>query len=163
MKAFEDIDDVNIMAVPGVTDVNIQQALLAHCENLQSRFAVLDIPQDAQAVSDVKTHRNNFVSSFVAVYHPWVSVFDQVDNKNIFIPPSGSVMGIYSRSDNDRGVFKAPANEVVLNASDVKYIIGKGEQDVLNPAGVNCIRAFTGRGIRVWGQEHALMIPYGST
>ncbi|MCH8808068.1 MAG: phage tail sheath family protein, partial [Planctomycetes bacterium] len=69
----------------------------------------------------------------------------------ILMPPSGHIAGIWSRNDDTRGVHKAPANEVVGGAIDVEMQITKGEQDGLNPAGINCIRAFPGRGIRVWG------------
>jgi uncharacterized protein len=154
IEAFADLDDVNIMAIPGITNQNfpaVQSALITHCEKLKSRFAILDLPENTQQVSDVKNYRDCFVSSYAAVYHPWIKVFDPLDKIDVFIPPSGSVAGIYARCDNERGVFKAPADEVVLNASGLNYAFSKGEQDLLNPIGVNCIRVFTGRGIRVWG------------
>lgn len=151
IEAFKDIDEVSIIAAPGVTDANIQLALVAHCENLKDRFAVLDILENAQKVSDVRAHRNIFDSAYAALYHPWIKVFDPLEKIEIFIPPTGSVMGIYSRSDQERGVHKAPANEVVRGAIDLKYLLNKGEQDILNPEGVNLIRAFPGRGIRIWG------------
>jgi hypothetical protein len=85
------------------------------------------------------------------MYYPWIEVMDPITNKLVAIPPSGHVAGIWARNDNTRGVHKAPANEVVLGAVGLKYQTTKGEQDTLNPNGVNCIRAFPGRGIRVWG------------
>jgi len=151
IQAFIDNDEVSIMAVPGVTDPNVQLSLVAHCENLKSRFAVLDIPRDLKKVGDVQTHRNIFDSDYAAMYHPWLQVFDPMDKRNIFIPPSGSVVGIYARSDNSRGVYKAPANEVVRACTGLDCQYNKGEQDILNPKGVNLIRYFTGQGIRVWG------------
>ncbi|MGE5381393.1 MAG: phage tail sheath family protein [Methylocystaceae bacterium] len=151
IKAFIDNDEVSIMAVPGVTDPNVQLALVAHCENLTSRFAVLDIPRELKSVADVQKHRNIFDSDYAALYHPWLQVFDPLDKRNIFIPPSGSIIGIYARSDNTRGVFKAPANEVVRACVGLDCQYNKGEQDILNPKGVNLIRSFTGQGIRVWG------------
>lgn len=87
--------------------------------------------------------------------HPWVMVFAPLDKKNIAIPPSGSVMGIYARSDNSRGVYKAPANEVVRACVGLEVQFDKGEQDILNPKGVNLIRLFPGQGIRVWGARTA--------
>ncbi len=151
IQAFIDNDESSIMAVPGVTDPNVQLALVAHCENLTSRFAVLDIPRELKKVAEVQTHRNIFDSHYAALYHPWLQVFDPLDKRNIFVPPSGSVLGIYSRSDNTRGVHKAPANEVVRACVGLDCQYNKGEQDILNPKGVNLIRTFTGQGIRVWG------------
>ena len=151
IQAFVDNDVVSIMAVPGVTDPNVQLTLVAHCENLASRFAVLDIPREAKKVQDVIAHRDIFDSEYAALYHPWVEVFDPLDKKTLAIPPSGAVMGIYARSDNTRGVHKAPANEVVRACSGLDVQFNKGEQDILNPKGVNLIRSFPGQGIRVWG------------
>jgi phage tail sheath protein FI len=151
IKAFNDIDEVSIISAPGVTDANVQLDLIAHCENLKDRFAVLDIPENYQSTSKVQGHRRIFDSSYGAAYHPWVKVYDPLEKREIFIPPSGPVIGIYSRSDQTRGVHKAPANEVVRGVVDLKYRLNTGEQDILNPMGVNLIRAFPGRGIRVWG------------
>lgn len=151
IQAFIDNDVVSIMAVPGVTDPNVQLMLVAHCENLGSRFAVLDIPKDLKKVTDVSAHRDIVDSNYAAMYHPWLQVFDPLDKKTISIPPSGSMMGIYARSDNTRGVHKAPANEVVRGCTGLDCQYNKGEQDILNPKGVNLIRSFPGQGIRVWG------------
>lgn len=151
IQSFVDNDVVSIMAVPGVTDPNVQLTLVAHCENLASRFAVLDVPRNAKKVQDVINHRDIVDSTYAAMYHPWLQVFDPLDKKNIVIPPSGSVIGIYARSDNSRGVHKAPANEVVNGCVGLDCQFNKGEQDILNPKGVNLIRVFPGQGIRVWG------------
>lgn len=155
IQAFVDNDVVSIMAVPGVTDPNVQLSLTAHCEGLASRFAVLDMPRDAKKVQDMLNHRNIFDTTYAALYHPWLIVFDPLDKRNFAIPPSGSVMGIYARSDNTRGVHKAPANEVVRSCVGLDVQFNKGEQDLLNPKGVNLIRAFPGLGIRVWGARTA--------
>ncbi len=151
ISAFIDNDVVSIIAVPGVTDLDVQLSLVAHCENLGSRFAVLDIPREKKTVADVQTHRNIFDTSYAAMYNPWLQVFDPLEKRNILIPPSGSVMGIYARVDTNRGVHKAPANEVVRACTGLDCQYNKGEQDILNPIGVNLIRSFTGEGIRVWG------------
>ena len=151
IQAFLDNDVVSIMAVPGITDLNVQLTLVAHCENLASRFAVLDIPRNAKKTDEIAAHRDLFSSSYAALYHPWLTVFDPLDKKNIAIPPSGSIMGIYARSDNTRGVHKAPANEVVRACVGLDIPFNKGEQDILNPKGINLIRSFPGQGIRVWG------------
>ena len=159
IQAFLDNDMVSIMAVPGLTDPNIQLSLVAHCENLGSRFAVLDMPRDARKVQDIQKHRDMFDSNYAAFYHPWLEVFDPLDKKNIAIPPSGSVLGIYARTDSTRGVHKAPANETVRACVGLDCQFNKGEQDILNPKGVNLIRAFPGQGIRVWGARTASSNP----
>ncbi len=159
IQAFLDNDNVSIMAVPGVTDPNVQLMLVAHCENAASRFAVLDVPKDAKKVDDVTAHREIFDSSYAALYHPWLTVFDPLDKRNIAVPPSGSILGIYARSDNTRGVHKAPANEVVRACVGLDCPFNKGEQDILNPKGVNLIRSFPGMGIRVWGARTATSNP----
>ena len=155
IQSFLDNDMVSIMAVPGVTDPNVQLMLVAHCENLASRFAVLDMPKDLKKVEDLIGHRDIFDSNYAALYHPWLLVFDPLDKKNIPIPPSGSMIGIYARSDNTRGVHKAPANEVVRGCVGLECQFNKGEQDILNPKGINLIRSFPGQGIRVWGARTA--------
>ncbi len=155
IQSFLDNDVVSLMAVPGITDPNVQVMLVAHCENTGSRFAVLDMPKDAKKVQDIIAHRDIFDSNYAALYHPWLTVFDPLDKKNIAIPPSGSVLGVYARSDNTRGVHKAPANEVVRGCVGLDCQFNKGEQDILNPKGVNLIRSFPGQGIRVWGARTA--------
>ena len=159
IQSFLDNDNVSIMAVPGVTDPNVQLMLVAHCENLASRFAVLDMPKDARKIDDIVAHRDIVDSNYAAMYHPWLEVFDPLDKKNIAIPPSGSVIGIYARSDTARGVHKAPANETVRACVGLDCQFNKGEQDILNPKGVNLIRTFPGQGIRVWGARTASSDP----
>jgi len=151
IQAFVDNDEVSIMAVPGVTDPAVQLALVAHCENLGSRFGILDLPADKTKVQDVLAYRDIFDTSYAALYNPWVQVFDPLEKRNIFIPPSGSIAGVYARNDNTRGVEKAPANEVLRGVTGLAVQYNTGEQDILNPKGVNLIRSFTGQGIRVWG------------
>ncbi len=155
IQAFLDNDMVSILAAPGITDPNVQLTLIAQCENLGSRFAVLDMPRDAKKVQDLINHRDIFDSGYAAMYHPWLNVFDPLDKKNIAVPPSGSVVGIYARTDNTRGVHKAPANEVVRGCVGLDVQFNKGEQDILNPKGINLIRSFPGQGIRVWGARTA--------
>ncbi|MCM1106294.1 MAG: phage tail sheath subtilisin-like domain-containing protein [Blautia sp.] len=159
IQAFLDNDNVSLMAVPGVTDPNVQLMLVAHCENTASRFAVLDLPRDAKKIDDVTAHRDIFDTEYGALYHPWLTVFDPLDKRNIAIPPSGSILGVYARSDNTRGVHKAPANEVVRACVGLDCAFNKGEQDILNPKGVNLIRSFPGMGIRVWGARTATSNP----
>ncbi len=149
LKAFEDIDDVNIVCAPGQTDPAIQDAVLSHCENMRYRFAILDSPETIEkgGVDKLPKPRD---SKYGAYYFPWVEVYDPIRG-NIYMPPSGYMAGVYARSDGERGVHKAPANEMVRGALGLKYNITRGEQDILNPKGINCIREFPNRGIRVWG------------
>lgn len=132
----------------------IQTAMITHCENLRYRFALLDTPPGLTA-QQAKEWREyvNFDTSYAAMYYPWIEVadFSGGPRPTKFVPPSGHLVGIYNRVDADRGVHKAPANEIVMGAIDIELNLTKGEQDTLNPIGVNCIRAFPGRGIRVWG------------
>lgn len=159
IQAFLDNSDVSIMAVPGITSPNVQLSLVAHCENLGSRFAVLDMPKEAKSVDEIMKHRNIVDSDYCAMYHPWLEVYDPLDKRNTYIPPSGSVMGIYARSDNSRGIHKAPANETVMNCTGLSVAYNTAEQDMLNPNGVNLIRSFPGQGIRVWGARTASSKP----
>ena len=159
IQAFLENAQVSIMAVPGVTDSDVQLALVAHCENTKSRFAVLNIPLDKKKVGDVLDHRNMFDTSYAALYHPWLEVFDPLARKSSYMPPSGAMVGIYARTDTERGVQKAPANEVVRGCTGLSCPYNEGEQDILNPQGVNLIRSFTGRGIRVWGARTASSNP----
>ncbi len=149
LKAFEEIDDINIVCAPGQTDPVIWDAVLSHCENMRYRFAILDCPEviEKGGVNKLVKPRDSKYGSY---YFPWVQVYDPYKG-NIFQPPSGYMAGIYARSDTERGVHKAPANEIVRGALELRYNITKGEQDILNPKGINCIRSFPNRGIRVWG------------
>lgn len=151
IQAFLENSVVSIMAVPGITDADVQLSLVAHCENLKSRFAVLDMPLNVSKVDELLEQRDIFDSSYAAVYHPWLESFDALAKRSTYLPPSGAVMGIYARCDIERGVHKAPANEVVRGCTGLSTPYNEREQDLLNPKGVNLIRAFTGRGIRVWG------------
>ncbi len=151
IEALKERDDISIVAVPGVTLENVQAALVSHAERMRYRFAVLDGEPGVSDVTDIQSHRNNYDSKYAAYYTPWLKTIDLTTGQTLIAPPSGYVSGIYARSDNERGVHKAPANEVVRNINDVQLPFTQGEQDVLNPVGVNLVREFTGRGIRVWG------------
>ena len=158
-------DDVTMLCAPdlmtayqsGLIDLEglqaVQTAMITHCQSMGDRVAVLDAPpgMKPQEIQDWRVNVANYDSSYAALYYPWIRVFDPVAGKSILVPPSGHVAGIWARNDSTRGVHKAPANEVVGGALNVEFQITKGEQDGLNPVGINCIRAFPGRGIRVWG------------
>ncbi|MDR1217194.1 MAG: phage tail sheath subtilisin-like domain-containing protein [Oscillospiraceae bacterium] len=151
IQAFLENTDVSIMAVPGNTTPDVQAALIAHCENLKSRFAVLDIPIDRKKVNEVSEFRDMYDSTYAAIYHPWLEALDPLAKRSAYFPPSGAMIGIYARTDTERGVHKAPANEVVRSCTGLSVSYNEAEQDILNPLGINLVRAFTGRGIRVWG------------
>jgi hypothetical protein len=130
----------------------VQTGMIAHCERLGDRMAIID-PLPGLSPQEVKQWREkdtNYDSKHAALYYPWIKVAGP-DGRPITIPPSGHMAGVYARSDNERGVHKAPANEVLRGALEAASQVTKGEQDLLNPIGVNCIRSFTGRGIRAWG------------
>ncbi len=154
IQAFVENNIVSMMAVPGVTMPEVIVALVSHCENLKSRFAVIDMPKDMYKTADLIGYRNIIDSTYAAMYHPWIEVFDRSANKSDYVPPSGAVMGVYSRTDINRGVHKAPANETVF-CTGLKVNYTKDEQDILNPEGVNLIRALPGQGIRIWGARTA--------
>ena len=151
LQAFLENGNVSIMAIPGVTLPEVQSALIAFCENKKSCFAILDIPMELTKTSDVANFRDMYDSTYAAMYHPWLQMYDAGSKHAAYFPPSGAMAGIYARSDNERGVHKAPANEVVRGCTGLSCSYNTGEQDILNPLGVNLIRAFPGRGIRVWG------------
>ncbi len=155
IQSFIDNEEVSLMAVPGITEPGVALQLVAHCERLKNRFAILDFPNDLRTDTDIINYRNYFDSDYAALYHPWVKVLDPLTQNAIAIPPSGSIGGVYARTDNTRGVHKAPANEIVSACVGLMYNYTTGEQDVLNPKGVNLIRSFPGQGIRVWGARTA--------
>ena len=155
LKAFEDVEDISIVAAPGstVTAANAQavaNVLIGHAERMQYRIAVVDSIKGA-TIAETRDYRGRFDSSHAAFYYPWVRIIDPATGKENFYPPSGFVAGIYARNDIERAVYKAPANEVVTLALGFEKLINKAQQEVLNPEGVNCFRYFEGRGMRLWG------------
>ncbi|MGC5411198.1 phage tail sheath family protein, partial [Streptomyces sp. DT225] len=165
IAALEAIDEITMVAVPDLMSAHqrgdiddegvraVQLALIAHCEQMGDRVAVLDTPPGMNA-QRVRTWRNDdagYDSRYATVYYPWLKVLDPATGRQTLMPPSGHVAGVWARSDGERGVHKAPANEVIRGALDLELRLSRGEQDLLNPIGVNCVRAFPGRGIRIWG------------
>jgi phage tail sheath protein FI len=162
LMALEDIDEISIVAAPGSSylyndpswrdeSITIFGLLIAHAEKMRYRIAVLD-SGDAQSISDVRALRAKLDSSYAALYYPWVTILDPVTNKEINLPPSGFVTGIYARNDINRAVYKAPANEVVTLAISFETLLNNAQQEVLNPLGINCFRYFPpDRGYRLWG------------
>lgn len=160
--ALENEPAINIVAVPGQTDTGVQKALIAHCEKMRYRFAVLDTPLGAK-IDAAKKHRQNFDSTRAAIYYPAMEIADRFGDpgERRVIAPSGHVLGIYARTDITRGVHKAPANEVVRGILSFDTKLTKGEQDILNPININCFRDFRTeyRGLRVYGARVATSDP----
>lgn len=163
-------DDVTIVAVPdlvtaatledGTLDLNlwkaVQTSLIAHCEQHSNRVAILDAPpgMGPQQIRDWRSDTAQYDSAFAALYYPWIKVDNPIGtgaDTEVLIPPSGHVAGLWARTDESRGVWKAPANDTLRGVLDVELAITQTEQGVLNPIGINAIRPFGTRGIRVWG------------
>ena len=164
------LEDVSIVAAPGSSayadQQAIQGALIGHAERRRSyRIAVLD-SQPHRTPGDRRLARGRIDSKYAALYYPWVIASNPLARpgrddipKEIALPPSGFVTGIYARSDTQRGVYKAPANEVVTGALRFESDINFAQQELLNPIGVNCLRYLSGRGYRVWGARLASSDP----
>ncbi|MBD2341689.1 phage tail sheath family protein [Calothrix sp. FACHB-156] len=152
LESFEAIDEIAIIAAPGITSKAVLAAIDSHCKATKDRFAIFDSPEVVDDLSKLKPGSQDMPgnSDYAAFYFPWLQVFDAATDGLIFVPPSGHIAGIYARVDTQRGVYKAPANESVLGAVGLKYNISKVKQDGLNPDGINCIRNLNGN-IRVWG------------
>src|SRR5690606_7598331 len=171
LAALDAIDGISIIAAPGssasATHAQaIRTELVTNAEARGAyRIAVLDGPP-AQTVGQIRNVRATMDSDHAALYHPWVIVSnpdarpgDRSRPLEIAVPPSGHVSGIYARNDAERGVYKAPANEVVTGALRFESAITMGQQEVLNPEGINVLRSFRGRGHRVWGARLASSDP----
>lgn len=165
IEGLEQLDDARIIVVPDLMTTMpgeqldlamvkaVQTDMISHCERLGDRVCVLDTPPNLspQQVKAWRMDVTGFDSSYAAMYYPWIEVMDPATNRTIKMPPSGFVAGVWARTDNTRGVHKAPANEVIQGITGLEVNVTKGEQDTLNPIGVNCIRSFAGMGIRIWG------------
>ncbi|MBL9175146.1 MAG: phage tail sheath subtilisin-like domain-containing protein [Verrucomicrobiales bacterium] len=161
LRQLEDVEEISIVAAPGSTTPYVrggdrQQAdaivglLIRHAERVRYRIAVLDSPP-AQSPAGIRDFRAKFDSKHAALYYPWITVLDPVSQRELNLPPSGFVAGIYARTDINRAVWKAPANEGVTLAIGFEQLLNKSQQEVLNPEGINCFRFFEGRGFRLWG------------
>jgi phage tail sheath protein FI len=162
--ALAEVDDIAIVAAPDAGAIEddddrfvATQYLIRHAELARYRIAVVDGPPSA-SLNEIRAFRGNFDSKYAALYHPWVEILDPngppapgVPTPRLLLPPSGFVTGIYARNDVSRGVFKAPANEVVYGLTRLEMNINTGRNQVLNPEHINALRFFAGRGNRVWG------------
>jgi phage tail sheath protein FI len=167
LAALESIDEIALLLVPdevhpslnAANQTQLMNTLVTQCERLADRFAILNVPGGQGVVQNIFPPRD---TSYAAIYYPWIRVFDPFTRDTELVPPAGHVAGIYARSDRERGVHKAPANEVVrdiitrdINGTrkPLEFTLGRAEHDILNPRGINVIRDFRAdrRGIRVWG------------
>ena len=160
LEPFDAVDEIALVAAPGIHDVVVQTNIVNHCQNMGDRFAILDsapsVPGDILTKENVQPNELKN-TDYAALYFPWIKVFDiasklRVPNGDgeIFVGPSGHMAGLYAHVDSTRGVHKAPANEAIRGALDVRYRISNSIQDGLNPMGINCIRDLNGN-IRPWG------------
>jgi Bacteriophage tail sheath protein len=163
LLALEPVEDISIVAAPGASTGwrgtasdaaekgrEINNSITAHCERMLYRVAALDTPRQLLPTAALD-YRNFRSSTHAALYYPWVTVGHPIDGRRIDVPPAPYMAGIWARSDNLRGVIKAPANEVVRSALDLETRVNKAQQELLNPEGVNCLRFFPGPGFLVWG------------
>ena len=170
LTSLRNLPEISLVAIPGQTSPFLHAGLISHCEAARYRFAVLDATSDRSSIADVRQQRQQFDTKYAALYYPWVTIPDprpaNLANIGTFaLPPSGHVLGLIARVDVERGVHKAPANEVVRGITGLQRTLQKGEHDILNPSptNINVIRDFRpdGRGIRLFGarcitsdQEH---------
>ena len=170
LAALRNIPEVSLIAIPGQTDAALQAGVIAHCEAKRYCFAVLDAASERASISDVRQQRQQFDTRYAALYYPWLTIPDPMPANlanigDLALPPSGHVLGLIARVDVERGVHKAPANEVVRGITGLARTLQKGEHDILNPSPTNIcvVRDFRpdGRGIRLFGarcitsdQEH---------
>jgi phage tail sheath protein FI len=163
IDTLKKLDDVNLVCIPDAVGgtmkpadtQDIQAYMVTHCQNMKDRFGILDpLPMpNPPSYDDITNQRQNLNSDggYAALYFPWISISNPLASGRILVPPSGHVAGVYANSDNNFGVFRAPANESVSSALSLETIVTDDEQGPLNEIGINCIRSFKGSGIKIWG------------
>ena len=163
MGGLSAVDEITMVCMPDAMTLasngddsqlrDLQGKMIAHCEGAGDRMAILDAPPNLlpQEILEWRMNTAGYDSKFAALYYPWIEVMDPLTNQPMLVPPSGHVAGVWCRTDANRGVHKAPANEVVMGVNGLGFQVTQGEQGGLNKVGINCIRSFPGRGIRIWG------------
>jgi len=172
LKALEALNTIDLVCAPAIMQQGLdparvdtlQNIVLQHCDTMGDRLAILDaLPPSGQQASGQKAdpqaqieavcqQRYRLQGTNGALYFPWIDVgVRDAQRCPLFVPPCGHVAGIYARSDRRTGVYKAPANEVVEGVVDLSVNVTDSQQGLLNPVGINALRAFPGRGIRLWG------------
>ena len=152
------LDEISLVLAPGYADAGSYEALIGDCERRGDRFAILDTPRDIDPLDRLTRvvgsgdglRPRSSIGGYAAVYTPWIEIHDATTRDWIDQPPSGHLAGVYARTDATRGVHKAPANVPLIGALGLTRQIGRAEQGLLNPVGVNVIRQFS-HGFRVWG------------
>ena len=166
IHCFKDVPEIAILVAPGITTPDVLGEILSYCETFNI-FAILDAPQKLEGLSAYGLSPDfnglsglsaKLASKQAALYFPYVKTYDKKADKVVSVAPSGFVAGIYARVDNQRGVHKAPANEIVRLAQDVEYNLSDAEQGTLNQNGINCLRNFSDIGIRVWGARTTITV-----
>jgi Bacteriophage tail sheath protein len=168
IDALKKIPDVNLLSIPDAAPngspypfsaadtQDIQAYMVAHCEQMKDRFAILDcteVPANTTDFSSLVAQRQSLNSSngYGAFYFPWIAISNPFGNGRIFVPPSGHVGGVYANNDNDFGVFKAPANEQITSALATEVAVTNDMQGPWNDIGINVIRSFPNEGVLIWG------------
>ncbi|AKU14545.1 putative tail sheath protein [Azoarcus sp. CIB] len=157
LKALEGVEDVSIVMTPAAAEsdedvhTGVVMEVQKHCRRMRYRVGIVD-SRFGQSISEVRAFAGQFDDTRLALYHPWVVIPDPTGTRrDLAVPPAGFIAGVYARTDVDRGVHKAPANEIVMGALRFEQQINAFQQELLNPNGINCLRSFAGRGHRVWG------------
>ena len=156
LTGLEAIDEISLLLAPDEVrrtpeDLSpVTTEVINQCERLKDRFAVISVERGQSDIAAIPARRD---TSYGAFYYPWIEIFDPSTNDTRRVPPTGHVTGIFARTDVERGVHKAPANETIRGVRNLEFPVTKQMQDILNPQGVNCVRDFRsdGRGIRLWG------------
>jgi phage tail sheath protein FI len=164
MGGLAAVDEVTMVCMPDIMTLadgnggdvqmrDLQGKMIAHCEMAGDRMAILDAPPEMlpQDILEWRMNTAGYDSKFATLYYPWLEVMNPLTNQPLLVPPSGHVAGVWCRTDSTRGVHKAPANEVTLGVNGLGFQVTHAEQGGLNKVGINCIRSFPGRGIRIWG------------
>jgi uncharacterized protein len=169
LAGIAELDEMDLIVAPdlvwcfensagfkSVKDMEIvQQAIVSQCEDQKNRFAILDMPPD-QNPRGAMQWRRLFHTSFAAFYYPYIIPVGQSQKA---IPPSGHIAGVYARCDEEMGVYRAPANEIIEGVVDLDLFLQQSDIATLNKEGVNCSQVFPQRGIRVWGARTAYADP----
>lgn len=161
LMSLVEYDEIDLVAMPDLMNAferstrftlrgveAVQEAAVTICERAINRFALLDMPPGAD-FEEALRWRRQIDSPRAALYFPWVVVLR--GGKRVTVPPCGHVAGIIARSDRAIGVHKAPANEIVEGIVDLDVLLRDTHLALLNDAGINCMRPFGPRGLRLWG------------
>lgn len=156
LEKLAPLDTLDLVCAPDIASAEpgelpvLQRQILEHCDQAGERFAILDSPPGADGAATL-AHRRQLAGHNGALYFPWIDTGERVDGQPRYMPPCGHVAGVYALNDQRVGVHKAPANDELAGVLDLEFNLNNAQQGELNPHGVNCLRAFPGRGIRVWG------------